>query len=99
MQSVKKLLVGLGVIFFLLLGFWLAKDNADPVVVRLLGFSMQRLPLGIVLLLVFFSGALLGLVAGTPALVRLTRLNRRMRRALIASNERIADLQKQRQSG
>ncbi len=65
-----------------LLGIWVVQDNPDAVSLRLLGFPLGDLPLGLWLLGAFFVGAGAGFLSGSVALLRLQRRVRLYRRHL-----------------
>ena len=69
MNTVKKILLVVIVLFALLLGWWVIQDNLDLVTVRLFGFDVLTLPVGLVLLISLGIGCLLGILATTPPLM------------------------------
>ena len=70
MRKLKKLLLFAAIVLCLFLGLWTAQDNAQPVDVRLLGFSLPSLSLGLWLLIMLGMGVILGILASLPAIVR-----------------------------
>jgi len=95
MRFLKRIFVAILFIFFLLLGFWVAQENSAPVAIKLFGFPIQQVSLGLCLLAMFFSGVLLGLLAGTPSILRIARKNRQMQRTLQASQLQLQELKRQ----
>ncbi|GIX30655.1 MAG: hypothetical protein KatS3mg124_1127 [Porticoccaceae bacterium] len=82
MKMVRRMIAGIAALAFAFLGWWVALDNPQPVEVRLVGFDLPPLGLGLVLLIAFAAGALAGMAAGLPSLLRLKGTVRRLRRAL-----------------
>ncbi len=70
MKKAKHLLQFLGILLCLFVGLWVAQDNAQPVEVRLVGFALPPLPLGLWLLIMLSAGVVLGMLASLPAMVR-----------------------------
>src|SRR5690606_35087478 len=73
----NKLLYGVLLVLGLFGGLWVAQDNPGQVSVTLLGFPVGAQSLGVWLLLAFFLGVIIGLLATLPLLWRLRRAVRR----------------------
>jgi len=79
MKRLKTILLTLVVILCIFAGLWIAQDNPQPVALRLLGFPVGEIPVGLGLLVVLALGALLGLIASGPTILRLRAENRRLK--------------------
>lgn len=83
----KKMIYLIVVLFCLFIGLWIAQDNPQVVAVRLLGFPLSGLSLGLWLLLALACGILAGLAATLPLLWRLESINRKLRREQTAPRQ------------
>jgi uncharacterized integral membrane protein len=80
MRRLKYLLWLAFVIVGVLVGLWVVQDNPETITLRLLGFVVGELPLGIWVIGIFFIGAAAGLLSGSIALFGLQRKVRRYRK-------------------
>lgn len=80
MKQLKKILIFFLLLLSIFLGLWLAQDNQQPVVVTLLGFPLESLPLGLWLVAMFAAGVVLGLLAGVPTILNISRKNRKLQK-------------------
>lgn len=88
MQRLKYLTWAAFCTLWVLVGLWIVQDNPDPTTLRLLGFALGDLPLGVWIIGIFFLGAAIGLLSGSIALLRLRREVRRYRsKAMRTSQE------------
>ena len=79
MKKIRKFLLFAVVVLCLFLGLWTAQDNAEPVTVTLLGFSLPEMALGLWLLLMLAAGAALGVLASMPMIFRNRSESRRLK--------------------
>jgi uncharacterized integral membrane protein len=76
-KRINRLLSLILVVICLFLGLWIAQDNAQVETVTLLGFAIDNISLGVWLLVMLFSGVLLGMLASLPLIVgRSARMKR-----------------------
>ncbi len=89
MIKVKRWLGLLLVLICVLIGIWVVQDNPLEVPVKLLGFPLQELPLGIWLLAAFLAGSALCYVAGFPNTLKNRSQVRRLQRQLMLAEDEI----------
>ena len=70
MFILRKALLSLLLILAIVTGFWVVIDNPEPVVFRLLGFTLSTLPLGMWALLAFLLGCVAGMLVSVFPLRR-----------------------------
>jgi uncharacterized integral membrane protein len=61
LKKIRKWLSVLFIFASMLVGFWIYAENTYPVEVMLFGFPLQAQPLGLVIIVIFTSGIVLGL--------------------------------------
>lgn len=94
MLTVKRLLLSLLLLFCVLLGIWVARDNQASAELVLFGFPIGDLSLGVWLLLALFAGVLLGIASSLPPILRLRRERRRLEKEVLASRKEVAGLKR-----
>jgi uncharacterized integral membrane protein len=82
MNRIKKILLWLIILLSFFVGLWVAQDNPQVVDITLLGFSINPMPLGLWLLLMFATGLAVGLIAGLPLVMKINAENRRLKKLL-----------------
>jgi len=82
MALFKRLLLLCLVVLLLVLGLWFSSENTAQVAVKLLGFPVPEVALGVLLLAVLLLGAVLGFVVSLLPLLRLTNRNLSLARKL-----------------
>jgi len=82
MNRIKKILLWLIILLSFFIGLWVAQDNPQVVDITLLGFSINPMPLGLWLLLMFATGLAVGLIAGLPLVMKINAENRRLKKLL-----------------
>lgn len=83
----KKIRGWLSVLFIfisMLLGFWVYAENTNPVELTLFGLALQAQPLGLLIIITFASGILLGLFCNVLAtswmIFKMKRLQKQLQR-------------------
>ncbi len=99
MLTVKRFLLSLLLLFCVLLGIWVARDNQTSVELVLFGFPVSDQSLGIWLLLALFAGVLLGIASSLPPILRLRRQRRRLEKEVLAFRKEVAGLKRGGQGG
>lgn len=79
MQRIKRLLVYCFVVLCIFVGLWTAQDNPQLVEIRLLGFPVDAMPLGLSLVIMLVAGMIIGLFASLPLIAKLGTENRRLK--------------------
>lgn len=82
------------ILSLLLVGLWFSSENVQPVEVVLLGFSMPKMNVGVLLPLVLLLGALLGFVLSLGPLARLQNRNLSLQRKLGRRERELQSLRK-----
>ncbi len=94
MALIKRLLLLLIVLCGLVLGVWFSVENAQPLQVTLLGFSLPSLSAGVWLALVLLLGAVLGYVVSIFPVLKLKNDNMSLSRKLKRRDREIEKLRK-----
>ncbi len=82
MILLRKLCLLLLAVAAIWLGFWVVFDNPDPVSFKLFGFDLWSLPSGLWLLSFFAVGCFSGVLFSAPAVIRLKRRARVLKKQL-----------------
>lgn len=94
MLTVKRLFLSALLLFCLLLGIWVVRDNQASVELVLFGFPVSDQSLGVWLLLALFIGVLLGIASSLPPIMRLRRQKRRLEKEALTSRKEVAGLKR-----
>lgn len=81
-RRIKLLFFILLLIFGVLLGIWLVQDNQDISQLVVFGLYLPPLPLGILIVVAFFLGVFLTLIATALSFTRVTQKNQRLDKKL-----------------
>ncbi|MGH1371029.1 MAG: LapA family protein [Cellvibrionaceae bacterium] len=94
MTLIKRLLLLLVLLCGLILGVWFSVENAQPVQVTLLGFSLPQLSVGVWLTAVLLLGAVLGYVISVFPVLKLKNENMSLHRKLKRRDRELEKLRK-----
>ena len=76
----------------LLVGFWVYEENTTPVALTLFGFALDQQPLGLLVIITFVSGIVLGLLCNVLAtswmLFKIKQLQKNLLRFEVTRPER-----------
>ncbi len=94
MALIKRLLLLLVLLCGLILGVWFSVENAQPLAVTILGFSLPKFSVGVWLTAVLLLGAVLGYVISAFSALKLKNENMSLNRKLKRRDREIEKMRK-----